>query len=100
MLSRNESELLSNQISKSFREPFPKEKLKIDQEESFFDQTFKSNIKSHSSLCNYEYAFDKLHKQSNLYEVVDELCEYKPSQPKRYKIYNFYNLNKCAIQEK
>ena len=74
--------MLLNQ-TKSFREPFLKNKLKVDQEESFFDQTFKSNITSYSNLSNYECAFDKLHKQSNLYEEIDKFCEYKPSQPKR-----------------
>ena len=73
--------MLLNQ-TKSFKEPFLKNKIKIDKEESFFDQTFKLNIKSHSNLSDYEGAFDKLHKQSNLYEEIDKFCEYKPSQPK------------------
>ena len=58
-------------------------KLKINQEEKCFDEAFKSNIKSQSTLINYEYSFDKLHEQSNLYEKIDKISEYKSIQPKR-----------------
>merc|ERR1712062_256487 len=56
-------------------------------EDSYFDKTFSSNIKAQSRLSDYEYAFDKLHNQTNLYEEIDKVCDYQPCQPQRMPVY-------------
>ena len=40
-------------------------------------------MKGQSTLSNYEYSFEKLHEQQNLYEEIDKISEYQSGQPKR-----------------
>ena len=44
---------------------------------------FNKNISRPKSLRDYEYEFEKLHQQSNLYEEIDQIREAGPAQPKR-----------------
>ena len=81
---RNKLETALNHTSS--QKPALPEKTKISlklSEDSFFDKTFSSNIKAQSRLSDYEYAFDKLHNQTNLYEEIDKVCDYQPCQPQR-----------------
>lgn len=81
-LFRNDLERSINPSFNSSLKPVLPIKLKTNQEEICFDNTFKSNIENPSRLSNYEYAFNQLHKQSNLYEEIDQCSP--PSLPKRY----------------
>ena len=81
-LFRNDLERSINpSLSISIKPVLPM-KLRTNQEEMCFDKTFQSNIENPLRLSNYEYAFDQLHKQSNLYEEIDKCSP--PSLPKRY----------------
>ena len=48
-----------------------------------FQFAFRSNVTSNKSYSEYEYEFEKLHKNCQKSNFYEEIAEVKPYQPKR-----------------
>ena len=69
------------QITKT--EPAILKSVKDSTLERNFQSAFRSNVTSRKSYSEYEYEFEKLHKNCQKSNFYEEIGEVKPYQPKR-----------------
>ena len=81
--------ILNSPLNKNGKEhlyskPTRTTKLKESTIEKNFELTLKSNVTGAERISNYEYEFEKLHKNefigNNLYEEIEEVPPYQPKR--------------------